>query len=43
MAARVFYGNSDEMSIGTGLAGKLWTEPIAGAPETDNNQPTVPE
>lgn len=24
------------------LAGKLWTEPVAGAPETDNNQPTVP-
>jgi alpha-glucoside transport system substrate-binding protein len=25
------------------LAGKLWTEPVAGAPETDNNMPTVPE
>jgi len=24
------------------LAGKLWTEPVAGAPETDNGQPTVP-
>lgn len=24
------------------LAGKLWTEPVAGAPELDNNQPTVP-
>ena len=25
------------------LAGKLWTEPVAGAPELDNDQPTVPE
>ncbi len=25
------------------LAGKLWTEPVAGAPETDNDKPTVPE
>jgi ribose transport system substrate-binding protein len=25
------------------LAGKLWTEPVPGAPETDNDQPTVPE
>ena len=24
------------------LAGKLWTEPVAGAPETDNGKPTVP-
>jgi len=24
------------------LAGKLWTEPVAGAPETDNDKPTVP-
>jgi lactose/L-arabinose transport system substrate-binding protein len=25
------------------LAGKLWTEPISGFPELDNNKPTVPE
>ncbi|MBK8026695.1 MAG: sugar ABC transporter substrate-binding protein [Chloroflexi bacterium] len=25
------------------LAGELWTEPVAGAPETDNGLPTVPE
>jgi ribose transport system substrate-binding protein len=25
------------------LAGELWTEPVAGAPELDNDQPTVPE
>ena len=25
------------------LAGKLWTEPVAGAPETDNDKPTVPD
>ena len=25
------------------LDGKLWTEPVAGAPEIDNDQPTVPE
>ncbi len=25
------------------LAGKLWTEPFACEPETDNNQPTVPD
>jgi ribose transport system substrate-binding protein len=25
------------------LAGELWTEPIAGAPELDNDQPTIPE
>ncbi len=25
------------------LDGKLWTEPVAGAPEMDNDQPTVPE
>jgi ribose transport system substrate-binding protein len=25
------------------LAGELWTEPIAGAPELDNDLPTVPE
>ena len=25
------------------LAGNLWTEPIAGAPELDNDLPTVPE
>jgi len=24
------------------LAGKLWTEPVAGAPELDNDKPTVP-
>ena len=24
------------------LAGKLWTDPVAGAPETDNDKPTVP-
>ena len=24
------------------LAGKLWTEPVAGSPETDNGKPTVP-
>jgi ABC-type sugar transport system substrate-binding protein len=24
------------------LAGKLWTEPVAGQPELDNDQPTVP-
>jgi ribose transport system substrate-binding protein len=24
------------------LAGKLWTEPVAGSPELDNDQPTVP-
>ena len=24
------------------LAGKLWTDPVAGAPETDNGKPTVP-
>lgn len=25
------------------LAGTLWTEPVAGAPEIDNDEPTVPE
>lgn len=25
------------------LDGKLWTEPVAGSPEIDNDQPTVPE
>jgi len=25
------------------LAGELWTEPVAGAPELDNDQPTIPE
>jgi len=25
------------------LDGKLWTEPVAGAPEIDNDMPTVPE
>ena len=25
------------------LAGKLWTDPVAGAPETDNDKPTVPD
>ncbi len=25
------------------LAGELWTEPVAGAPELDNGEPTVPE
>jgi len=25
------------------LAGKLWTEPVAGSPELDNDKPTVPE
>ena len=25
------------------LAGELWTEPVAGAPELDNDLPTVPE
>ena len=25
------------------LAGNLWTEPVAGFPELDNDQPTVPE
>ena len=25
------------------LDGKLWTEPVAGSPETDNDKPTVPE
>ena len=25
------------------LAGELWTEPVAGAPETDNDLPTVPD
>ncbi len=25
------------------LAGELWTEPVAGAPELDNDMPTVPE
>jgi ribose transport system substrate-binding protein len=25
------------------LDGKLWTEPVAGSAETDNNLPTVPE
>jgi ribose transport system substrate-binding protein len=25
------------------LAGKLWTEPVAGSPELDNDQPTVPD
>lgn len=25
------------------LDGKLWTDPVAGAPEIDNDQPTVPE
>ena len=24
------------------LAGKLWTEPVAGQPELDNDKPTVP-
>jgi ABC-type sugar transport system substrate-binding protein len=23
------------------LAGKLWTEPVAGSPELDNDKPTV--
>ena len=25
------------------LAGELWTEPVAGSPELDNGEPTVPE
>jgi ribose transport system substrate-binding protein len=25
------------------LDGKLWTDPVAGSPETDNDQPTVPD
>jgi len=25
------------------LAGKMWTDPVAGAAETDNGKPTVPE
>jgi hypothetical protein len=25
------------------LAGDLWTDPVAGAPELDNDQPTIPE
>jgi ribose transport system substrate-binding protein len=25
------------------LAGNLWTEPMAGAPELDNDLPTIPE
>ena len=25
------------------LDGKLWTEPVAGFPELDNDQPTVPD
>jgi len=25
------------------LAGELWTEPVAGSPELDNDQPTVPD
>jgi ribose transport system substrate-binding protein len=25
------------------LAGELWTDPVAGAPELDNDQPTIPE
>ncbi len=25
------------------IAGELWTEPVAGAPELDNDMPTVPE
>jgi hypothetical protein len=25
------------------LAGKLWTDPVAGFPELDNDKPTVPE
>jgi len=25
------------------LDGKLWTEPVAGQPETDNGLPTVPD
>jgi ribose transport system substrate-binding protein len=25
------------------LAGKLWTEPVTGFPELDNDLPTVPE
>jgi len=25
------------------LAGELWTEPVAGSPEVDNDEPTVPE
>ena len=25
------------------LAGKLWTDPVVGAPETDNDKPTVPD
>jgi ABC-type sugar transport system substrate-binding protein len=24
------------------LAGQLWTEPVAGSPELDNDKPTVP-
>jgi ribose transport system substrate-binding protein len=31
-------GNLDDY-----LAGKTWTEPLAGVPELDNGQPTVPE
>ncbi len=26
-----------------GIDGKLWTEPVAGFPEYDNDLPTVPE
>jgi len=25
------------------LDGKLWTEPVAGFPELDNDKPTVPD
>jgi len=31
------------MAIGAGLVGKLWTEPVAGAHETHNDKPTVPD
>jgi len=47
MTVRVFYGNSDEMAIGAALAGEQLGKTInkdffAGAPETDNDKPTVP-
>ncbi len=30
-------------NLDTYLAGELWTEPVAGSPELDNGEPTVPE
>ncbi|HKZ90532.1 MAG TPA: sugar ABC transporter substrate-binding protein [Candidatus Limnocylindrales bacterium] len=30
-------------NLDTYVAGELWTEPVAGAPELDNDMPTVPE